>query len=217
MDIELGSIIAYRQWVLGKKNNLPVLLPTIMSSTPWPYGTVEAMCHIVRSHHAPVRGCTCGIYAMKTPPWENLRIPRELPVGTFINGTVELFGKVIIHEYGYRAQYGRVTSLSDIVDCSMCRQPFAIGSNKLTYLTIIVPHQVRPIKQTKRIIYAFCDECRNKAYEKAKDKRAHGISNVEILATAAGVIMEHSIYLELTSDSEVREMYEGIRKLYLSD
>jgi hypothetical protein len=61
-------------------------------------------------HPAPQEECSCGFYAMKTlssvEPWGG---PHT------ILGRVELAGKVIEHEFGYRAQHARVTELIPIL------------------------------------------------------------------------------------------------------
>jgi hypothetical protein len=62
-----------------------------------------------RLHTAPQEGCTCGFYALK-----------EVPLGMscggadFVFGRVELAGKVIEHELGYRAQCARIAELIPI-------------------------------------------------------------------------------------------------------
>jgi hypothetical protein len=51
----------------------------------------------------PVEHCTCGIYASSVPL-------KQYEYGG-IQGEVELWGKIIEHETGYRAQFARVVSL----------------------------------------------------------------------------------------------------------
>jgi hypothetical protein len=66
-------------------------------------------CVVCGPHPAPQEECSCGFYAMKelssVEPWGG---PHT------ILGRVELAGKVIEHEAGYRAQYARVTELIPI-------------------------------------------------------------------------------------------------------
>jgi hypothetical protein len=87
--------------------------------------TMRAMCFEWGTHHddpdddAPVVGCGCGIYALKEPETlmsfqrcsscpihENL-----LCCPIQIQGIVELWGKIFVHEYGYRAEYGHLRAL----------------------------------------------------------------------------------------------------------
>jgi hypothetical protein len=63
-------------------------------------------------HAAPAEGCTCGFYALKsvTDAFEMFgRVDRNLI------GRVKLAGKVIEHEFGYRAQRARIDALIPIV------------------------------------------------------------------------------------------------------
>ena len=111
MDIELGSVIGYRGWSIGiRPGNPPILLS--LNGTEWPYGTIEAACPIHGGedrHIVPMRGCRCGIYAMT----DQVRLYTSSFLIYPVVGKVELFGKVIEHQYGYRAQYARVVSLCD--------------------------------------------------------------------------------------------------------
>jgi hypothetical protein len=47
-------------------------------------------------HQAPLKSCTCGIYAFKAP---------TRAIGNRLYGEVYLWGKVIEHKYGYRARF----------------------------------------------------------------------------------------------------------------
>jgi hypothetical protein len=51
----------------------------------------------VPEHEAPLESCTCGIYAFKAP--------KKLLGAANIYGEVYLWGKVVEHKYGWRAQY----------------------------------------------------------------------------------------------------------------
>jgi hypothetical protein len=75
------------------------------------YGVfARAVCPEMRPHHVPDWDCTCGFYAMKTPP-------PEPEYGAF-RAEVELFGTVIEAENGYRAECQRVLSLQAFRTCS---------------------------------------------------------------------------------------------------
>jgi len=65
--------------------------------------------HRYNTHVAPVKGCSCGFYGFKDPvammrqmTSQQLRWNRY---STQIFGAVHLWGKVIEHKSGYRAQY----------------------------------------------------------------------------------------------------------------
>jgi len=129
MDIELGSITAYREWRFGLEAGLPSLF-SMSALKRWPYGVVEASC-ILRKHEgidAPVMDCSCGIYAMRRPLIGSASQFGEPPRFGTIAGEVELFGKIIIHERGYRAQYAKVTKLYDLFRCDYCSGVFSLQS-----------------------------------------------------------------------------------------
>src|SRR4051812_13449700 len=76
--------------------------------TPWrPGETLEARCPS-GAHLAPSAECTCGVYAHKT---RKAAIKHARMVSGAILGEVELWGKVVEHEHGYRAQYARPRAL----------------------------------------------------------------------------------------------------------
>lgn len=55
----------------------------------------------LENHHAPVETCSCGIYAAKD--WHHLVRHHYADKG--IHGEVELWGVILEHDLGYRAQY----------------------------------------------------------------------------------------------------------------
>lgn len=59
----------------------------------------------ISGHSAPSPGCTCGFYALKYRPGPARAITEAL-------AEVELFGVVIEHENGYRAERQRILSLT---------------------------------------------------------------------------------------------------------
>ena len=98
----ISPIVAYRAWQwdsAGLKS---------FCSEPWnPSRPLAATCRrLVRDaahhfHEAPEMNCTCGIYAAKTFP--DLR--RAGYAGFGIHGEVYLWGTVVEHELGWRAQF----------------------------------------------------------------------------------------------------------------
>lgn len=83
----------------------------------WPVGNQEltAKCRSFPLHKAPQPGCTCGLYALKT--YERV-IQTYQPALTgvsntllFVIGQVEMTGRVMVHEDGYRAERMRVVKL----------------------------------------------------------------------------------------------------------
>jgi hypothetical protein len=98
----ISPIVAHRAWqwdVVGVKS---------FCGEPWQPGrTLAATCRrLVRDaahhfHEVPEMNCTCGIYAAKSR--DDLRRAGYLGFG--IHGEVYLWGIVVEHEIGWRAQY----------------------------------------------------------------------------------------------------------------
>jgi len=92
-----------------------------------PYEKLTAECKKIPSFFEPTTGCkgvhcTCGIYAYKTPEEAKFgeNAPRNLGTGsTDCWGEVYLWGRVIEHEKGWRAQYAYPKSF---VDSGIARQ-----------------------------------------------------------------------------------------------
>ena len=111
----LEPILAWRTWALtGHRDGTDLLLrPVAGRSRPWkPMQPVEAACKHARMHAAPHIECTCGLHG--THELDILRRTR-CPA---VLGRVALWGRVIEHELGYRAQYA-YPQLATLV-CQFC-------------------------------------------------------------------------------------------------
>ena len=107
-------IVGWRQWNFM----YPHFLANVGNDTIYvPREKIEARCEqystigtlVLRKDHneqAPHLTCMCGIYAYKEKP----RLLREIrninPGLRIVYGEINLWGKVIEHEDGYRAQFG---------------------------------------------------------------------------------------------------------------
>jgi hypothetical protein len=111
----IEPISGWRTWTLaGSRDVRRVrLLPIAGTGTPWPpRKPVHAACAHRARHRAPGIECTCGIHATHTTdPLRRTRNPAVL-------GTVALWGRVIEHELGYRAELGYPQRLALI--CPLC-------------------------------------------------------------------------------------------------
>ncbi len=108
-------IIAWRAWALsaGRDWTRPRLRPVIGSPRPWPpLEPARAACRRLRPHPIPDAACTCGLHAVMEP--DALRWTRD-PV---VVGTVALWGRVVEHERGYRAEFGYPQRLRLV--CRLC-------------------------------------------------------------------------------------------------
>lgn len=96
-------IIAYRCWSLSPINLLSSAATPSMS---WPrLNPMHAVClaqsSVFEHHEAPAEDHSCGIYAMKTVA----ALAKTFHYGPSVIGRVALWGEVIEHEDGYRAEY----------------------------------------------------------------------------------------------------------------
>lgn len=129
-SLVVGPLRGYRYWQVKWHGDQPVLR-SLYRSTIWPAeGPLRATCEKrpgslaswVRSllssraetHSTPQWGCGCGIYALtRLDTDEPLEMsPQVYQRGLFervvhVVGVVQLWGRVIQHEQGYRAEYAR--------------------------------------------------------------------------------------------------------------
>ena len=105
-----GPIIAHRIWnIIFTQDNRLCHLSSLNNSIAWPARfPFHAKCGAGSNPHCvPCHGCSCGVYALKG---EEQLLLHPISAGNVlgpvrISGTVALWGKVIEHEHGYRAQY----------------------------------------------------------------------------------------------------------------
>ncbi|MGZ8625886.1 MAG: hypothetical protein ACXWXK_04335 [Actinomycetota bacterium] len=108
-------IAGWRTWTIaGSRDGTEVvLLPIAGTGKPWPPRLpVAAECAKGRHHPVPGLDCTCGIHA--TLATDRLRRTRDPAV----LGRVALWGRVLEHEHGFRAEQGYPQRLALI--CQLC-------------------------------------------------------------------------------------------------
>jgi len=106
----MEPIIAYRLWLItydGKR------LSGAIFKFLWHEGVNFAQCmRIPWKHSAPEFHCVCGFYAYKTIEYCQREMPFRLDsVYQHVFGEVELTGKVVEHEHGYRSEKAQVRKL----------------------------------------------------------------------------------------------------------
>lgn len=124
-------IYAWRAWQIGGARHYlgagDYLLCSIGVSGTWSTGVMKAshagMSSIsVSGHPVPGENCTCGLWATKKP-----RIPLDYATsslsGHIVIGVVGLWGRIVPHELGYRAQYARPYALVEDIS-SMVRDSY---------------------------------------------------------------------------------------------
>lgn len=118
-----GPILAYRYWALigtqspthRRYDSLSLLsLRSLYQNELWlpglPLVSSCSNAHPEVEEGSPHASCSCGIYGMKQlqPPDQYVYTPNQLMPGTYLGplaGRVALWGRVIEHTQGYRAQY----------------------------------------------------------------------------------------------------------------
>ena len=107
----IEPIRAWRAWRSSAEADGSLVLQSLTHAgggTRWPPGeTLQARC-AVKAHQAPNSACTCGIYAHKT---REAAIAQAAGAPGTVVGEVELWGAVVEHEHGYRAQWARPDAL----------------------------------------------------------------------------------------------------------
>lgn len=109
----LASKTALLIWQLGAPCG--PALQSAFTQRPYDLTTDHASCAAVRDHAVPQASCSCGYYAVRD---------RDRLAGWHHQGAVlldvELFGKVIVYEHGYRAERQRILSVG-IGGCWYCQ------------------------------------------------------------------------------------------------
>lgn len=105
-----GPIVAHRLWRVASLPDGRRLSALHHGQVLEPGLPMRAVCTRPRADMrycpAPARDCVCGIYAMKDPT------KLDAPTGLIVQGRVALWGRVIEHAEGYRAQYAYPVALS---------------------------------------------------------------------------------------------------------
>ena len=137
-------LVGYRMWQVKEEEGEPLFLPLNHFSRDWDGATrawVSASCWVGNDklvvspdgeliwgdpsqHRVPDERCSCGFYAMKELNAQllyaaGIAVQDAQNTGTeevFVLGRVELAGKVIEHERGYRAERARIIDLIPLRD-----------------------------------------------------------------------------------------------------
>jgi hypothetical protein len=110
----IDPIVGWRAWHLRRTAEGPALVAATTGRGTWPARRAfDARCRPNRRsvagapdpspHRSPVLGCTCGIYASDT--LGSLIVPGRPFPPVPVLGTVSLWGRVIEHRAGWRAEF----------------------------------------------------------------------------------------------------------------
>jgi hypothetical protein len=133
----IGPLQAYRYWRVKWQEGQPVLR-SVYNPTTWPTDVpLRAICAKgpesaaawIRSlfsrkvkppdHSAPAWGCCCGVYGFASLAAKDLREPPYYPGESGSScvsalGAVLLWGRVVQHAHGYRAEFARPLKLLQV-------------------------------------------------------------------------------------------------------
>lgn len=106
-------LYGYRVWKVDEEGRLySVRGPVTLPWAAWPVDRpMTATC--VRGffpwgqHRAPVFGCSCGVYACKEPVELGPSASGVDPYGPHVMGVIQLWGRVVEHPLGWRAEKGK--------------------------------------------------------------------------------------------------------------
>jgi hypothetical protein len=137
---QIEPITGYRAWHFDVDQGRADLYSFVQSGADWEgasHGWVTASCALPDHHawhRAPVEECSCGFYAMSTmgPLVEGFATQALLSArgagSGIVLGRVELAGKVIEHEHGYRAERARI---AEFIPFHGSERPVMILGNRL--------------------------------------------------------------------------------------
>ena len=100
-----GSIYGFRGWNLTVNDRLQ----SLAYDTVWEQANMTAQCVIPHGNIFPFRECSCGLYAHKLSPFKREQYVTSID-GVAL-GIVEMWGRIIEHEYGWRAEHMAVDTL----------------------------------------------------------------------------------------------------------
>jgi hypothetical protein len=119
-------ILGWRAWRLSRAEEGLRIVPTTPRSAWEPRVAIHATCsgshtreymvynpELAKFHRSPEPGCTCGVHAIKDPA----RLARSGRTAAVV-GRVAMWGRVIEHTKGYRAEYAYPSRLR--LACSWC-------------------------------------------------------------------------------------------------
>jgi hypothetical protein len=113
-------LLAWRAWTLtGARRTGYLLRPIAGRANPWPQRVAaRATCWWPQLHEAPEERCRCGLHAVHE---ERLLRWARSPA---VIGTVALWGRVIEHDLGFRAEFAYPQRLRLV--CHVCLWRFGL-------------------------------------------------------------------------------------------
>jgi hypothetical protein len=101
LDIVAEPVIGWRGWFLRVNAFGPELVPAGKGRGGWPWrAPMTARCAEGRGHRSPDPSCGCGLSAFK-PETAHRSLRSRFPV----IGTVSMWGRIVEHQHGWRAEH----------------------------------------------------------------------------------------------------------------
>lgn len=127
-------ILGFRTWTLAGSSGLGDvrLLPIAGTGKAWPIREpLQAECAKRGKHRVPGLDCSCGIHASHdADPLRRTRDPAVL-------GSVALWGRIVEHDHGFRAEFGYPQRLGLV--CQLCFWQW--GSERSFACEVVVRHR----------------------------------------------------------------------------
>lgn len=142
-------IVGYRDFLLNYSYK-GFRLRACSNAYVWDVGVNEAQCSTSPNparDHLAAGSCTCGFYAFK----DASRLNRYASV----HSTVLMWGRVVEHEFGYRAEFARVESLL-LPEMAVCQKASHRAESKDLYVFV----DARPIDP-----FIACSACMKQLFE----------------------------------------------------
>jgi hypothetical protein len=152
----IEAIQGWRLWqVVPWERSQHRLAAWSLADLVWPaHERCESTCLRVREtgHLAPQPRCGCGLYAFRSRSLAEAALASEMRPGTVALGRVSLWGRVVEHGSGWRAQYGYPYELLLIGDePAVARELRAAYAVDVAWLD--VPGMLRRVRAERRKAY----------------------------------------------------------------
>ncbi len=147
-------IIGYRDFILHYSHG-DFHLKACSYPYVWNTGVNEARCStslVLARDHLANGSCTCGFYAFKDSSYLSKFAP--------IHGSILMWGKVVEHEFGYRAEFAQLESLL-MPNATICQK----ASHSVDSRDLRVCVDARPRLDP----YTVCPPCMKRLFEQAGD------------------------------------------------
>ena len=116
--IRTGEIIAWRCWRRRRPNGLLESMAVAAVWVPGEAMTMNTVKSLTPPFHIPIKRLPIyageGVHAFKTLDMVKFEYGVAGLHGTIVYGAVALWGEVIEHEHGYRAEFGMVHSIHSV-------------------------------------------------------------------------------------------------------